>query len=130
MDGKDGLGLAPNHIKLDKFIYKPISPSLNLDQSEKKYLQNKKEIKVCIDPDWMPFEEFDKDGNYQGMSADYFKIFKDKYNLPLKIVKTDTWSQSLEYAQNRKCDLLSLAMETPSRKKYMVTIQQPTISGT
>ena len=31
---------------------------------------------------------------------------------------TKSWSESIAYAKARKCDILSLAMETPERKKH------------
>lgn len=89
-----------------------------LTQEQKNYLNNKKQITMCIDPSWMPFESF-KDGEYIGMTADYFKVFKDDFNLPIQVVKTDTWSQSIDFAKSRKCDILSLAMQTPQRSKYL-----------
>ncbi len=85
---------------------------------EKQYLTSKQEIKVCTDPDWMPFEKI-KDGKHIGMSADYMRIVESVINIPLKVVPTTSWSQSMEYAQARKCDIWSLAMATPDRKKYM-----------
>jgi len=89
-----------------------------LTKKDREYLKRKKEITMCIDPSWMPFESF-KDGKYIGMSADYFKIFSQDFKLPIKVIKTKTWTQSLEFAKSRKCDILSLAMKTPSRSKYL-----------
>jgi len=89
-----------------------------LTKDEKLYLKQKKEITMCIDPDWMPFESF-KDGKYIGMTADYFKIFEHNLGYKIKLIPTQNWTQSLEFAKKRRCDILSLAMETPKRKKYM-----------
>jgi len=112
------IGLVKNPIKLDNFIFKPNDTKLILTQDEYKYLNNKKNINMCIDPDWMPFEKFEN-GDYIGISSDYFKLFKNILNVDFNVIKTNNWTQSLEYAKNRKCDILSLAMETNSRKKYM-----------
>ena len=73
---------------------------------------------MCIDPNWMPFEKFDDRGNHIGITADYYKIFSKTLGIDFNILKTKTWDESLQNAINRKCDILSLAMETPSRKKY------------
>ena len=119
------MGLIKNKIKFDKFIYKPINKSKSLIKNniltakEKQYLKNKKQITMCIDPDWMPYEKFDKKGNHIGLSRDYFDIFQKQINIPIKVIKTKNWSESLEFAKQRKCDILSLAMETPNRKQYM-----------
>ena len=86
---------------------------------QKNYLKNKKTINLCIDPNWMPFEAFNKEGKHVGLSSDYFKIFKKESGLKINIVKTNSWSQSLDFAKEHKCDVLSLAVETKERKKYL-----------
>ncbi|MDQ1244994.1 MAG: hypothetical protein QG565_1335 [Campylobacterota bacterium] len=89
-----------------------------LSAEEKKYLQDKKVIRACIDPEWMPFEAFEN-GKHAGLSADYLKLFQKNLSTPIEVVKTDSWIESLEFAKMRKCDILPLAMETPSRKEYL-----------
>jgi len=91
---------------------------LALSEQEKSYLKVKKVITACIDPEWMPFESF-QDGKHVGLSADYFELFKRNLSIPIEVVKTDDWMQSLEFAKARKCDILPLAMETKERKKYL-----------
>ena len=112
------LGLSKGTININKFIYKPVKHNNLLSNEEKNYLKNKKNITMCIDPDWMPFEKFEN-GKHIGISADYFKEFEKSLNITIKPIITKSWSESLQYAKNRKCDILSLAMETPNRKKYM-----------
>ena len=89
-----------------------------LTEEEKVFLQNKKSITMCIDPNWMPFEKFEGQ-KHVGMSADYFKIFEKELQKKITVIYTSTWEQSLKYVQQRKCDLLSLVMETPKRKEYL-----------
>ena len=87
--------------------------------SQLEYIKTKKQIKMCIDPSWMPYESFDKDGKYIGMTADFFKIFSKDIGIDIIPVKTKTWSESISFAKMRKCDIYSLAMATPERKQYM-----------
>ena len=91
----------------------------NLSEVEKKYLQKKKVITMCIDPNWMPFEKFDKNGKHIGMTADYFDYFSKYLNIPIKVYPTKSWSESIEAAKARKCDIFSLAMSTKERRKHM-----------
>ncbi|WP_428026490.1 ABC transporter substrate-binding protein [Arcobacter sp.] len=109
------LGLAKGNINFDKIIYN-FSP-LNLSIEEKNYLKNKKSVTMCIDPNWMPFEKFE-DNKHIGLSAQYFKIFSEKLNIKFKVIPTNTWEESLSFAKNRVCDILSLAAQTPSREKW------------
>ena len=89
-----------------------------LSYEEKKYLENKQKITMCIDPDWMPLEK-NENGKHIGMSSDYIKLLQEKINIPIEMVDTKTWLESIEYAKQRKCDIYSLVMPTPERKLYM-----------
>ncbi|QOP46265.1 ABC transporter substrate-binding protein [Sulfurimonas paralvinellae] len=111
------LGLTKGKINLDTFIYKqPLHYALT--EQDKEYLNKKKTITMCVDPDWMPFEKL-SNGKHIGMSAEYFEHFKKFLNIPVKVISTKSWEQSLEYAKSRKCDILSLLMKTPQRTKYL-----------
>jgi ABC-type amino acid transport substrate-binding protein len=100
------------------YTYASEKNSIKLTQNEKNYLAKKQEITMCIDPDWMPYEKI-QNGKHIGMSADFIKIIENKIGTKITLVPTKTWSQTISYAKNRKCDIFSLAKETPSRKKYM-----------
>ena len=100
-----------------RWIKEKTYKNLKLTSAEKEYLKNKK-ITMCIDPDWMPLESL-KNGKHIGMSADFFTKIQDYIHTNIKVVKTDSWAQSVEFAKKRKCDLFSLAMPTPQRQKYM-----------
>ncbi len=103
------------------FIYLILLSSFlwsNFSEDDYIYLKEKKEIRMCVDPSWMPFEEI-VDGKHRGMVADIYKHFQRKLPIPIQLVVTKTWSQSLEFVKNKKCDILSAAVETPKRKKYL-----------
>ena len=91
-----------------------IGPTL----SQLNYLSNKKELKLCIGPDSMPFEDFGENGEYIGLTSDYYKIFSKNLNIPITVVPVNTWAESIEFAKNRKCDIIS-AMQTEERKQYL-----------
>ena len=95
-----------------------LSSEVELTDKEKEYL-SKKNIHMCIDPDWMPFEKFDKNGKHIGMSADYYAIFRKKLHAKIIPVMTTTWSETLRFAKSRECDIISLSMKTPEREKYL-----------
>ncbi|WP_294960854.1 transporter substrate-binding domain-containing protein [Sulfurimonas sp.] len=88
-----------------------------LTSKEIAYLKKKKVIKLCIDPDWMPFEK-NENGKHIGMSAEYIKIIEKEIGTPIELLPTKTWSESLKLGLQRKCDVLSLVIPTKERKKY------------
>ena len=93
--------------------------SLTLTPQEYKYLQDKKQIKMCALPDWLPFEQIDEDGIHRGIGDDIIKIISEKINTPIILLPTKKWAQSLENIKNRKCDILPVAMDTKSRRLSM-----------
>ena len=111
------LGLYKNNTNINELIYKEAN-KFYLTPIEQEYLKKKKVINMCVDPDWMPFEKIEN-GQHFGMAADYFNIIKKTTNINIQLVKTDNWSESLEFAKQRKCDILSFLMSTPERKKYL-----------
>ena len=104
--------------KLKSFIYKSDINSIELSDEEKEYLKNKKELKICVDPNWLPLEKIEQ-GKHIGIAAEFMQLISDKIKTPINLVKTNNWEESLNKIKRRECDILSLAEETPLRKKYL-----------
>lgn len=95
-----------------------LTTSLAFTDEERSFLERKKQITMCVDPDWMPLEKIE-DGKHMGMTADYMTLIRSTLPVPLVMIPTKTWSESIDYAIARKCDIFSLAMPTPERESYM-----------
>lgn len=104
---------------VDNAADKVIPPSLVLDRNEIAFLNRTPYIRMCIDPDWMPYEQIDAQGNYVGINADYHRLFGQMIGKEIRIITTLNWAQSLEYVKERKCDILSSAHITENRKQYL-----------
>ena len=93
--------------------------NLVFSNAEKNYLRTKENIKICVLPDWLPFEQIDEDGNHKGIGADILKIISKKIDKEFVLVPTNQWSKSLQNIRDRKCDILPVAMDIPSRRDAM-----------
>jgi len=89
-----------------------------LTTKEQQYIDDKKTLKICIDPNWLPFEKIDK-GQHIGLSSDYMKIVSNSLNTPIELVETKNWKESLNYIKNKKCDMLPLASQIQDREKFL-----------
>lgn len=87
--------------------------------SQIKYLQQKKQLTYCVDPQWMPFEALDENGQHIGMSADYLALWRQQLPIPLVLVPTKDWLESIQAIKDRRCDLLPMAMETGGRRQFL-----------
>jgi polar amino acid transport system substrate-binding protein len=90
----------------------------SLSPEERNFLQQKGHVTMCVDPDWLPLEKI-LNGEYVGIAADHMAIMEHFLGIPIQLVPTTTWRQSVELAKARQCDIFSLAMPTPERLDYM-----------
>lgn len=115
-------GILREDQKLGQFLFQDIvassKKSFQLTSSENNYLERKKVIRMCTDPEWYPFEVL-RDGKHSGIAADVMREFERKLGKPITLVPTKSWNESLRLAQRRECDILSLASPTQSRLKYL-----------
>ena len=92
---------------------------LTFNTLEKNYLDSKSSIKMCVLPDWLPFEQIDENGKHKGIGADILKIITKRIGKEFVLVPTEKWSQSLQNIRDKKCDILPVAMDIPSRHDSM-----------
>jgi len=100
--------------------------TINFTPEEQKYLAEKEVIDMCTDPNWMPYSYIDDNDLHKGMLADYLDIIAKRIGRQIKLLKTKSWSESLEFAKSKQCDILSAAVPTPSRREYL-NFTQPLI---
>ena len=74
---------------------------------------------MCVDPDWMPYERIDEQGKHVGIAADFMSEFQKRIPVPIELVLTESWKESLEAAKSRQCDILSLLNESPQRREFL-----------
>ena len=78
------------------------------------------QIRLAPSPFWEPMEFFDKDGNYDGLVADYMKLIEKRLRFKFAIVRAQSWNEVLELAKIRQIDVISAAYDTPERRGYMM----------
>ncbi|WP_321779515.1 ABC transporter substrate-binding protein [Sulfurimonas sp.] len=110
------MGLTKYELDVSTFIFD--NHSIFLTAKEKEYLKNKKEIRVCVPPDYLPYSGV-VDGKFIGIGSGILNIAKKSLGVSFKLVKTGTWQQSLEKSKKGECDLLPIVEPTPSRRKYL-----------
>ena len=76
-------------------------------------------VRLCIDPDWHPFESVTPDGKQVGIAHDLRQLIAERAALSFKLVPTKTWDESLLKARAGECDALSLLNETPERQQWL-----------
>ncbi|WP_321312352.1 transporter substrate-binding domain-containing protein [Halarcobacter sp.] len=117
--GLNSISIKEEKELFDKWFLKDLANlPIIFTKDEIDYLDKKSHINLCVDPDWMPYEKIENH-KHIGIVADYMKDFEKKIGIPLKLIETKDWTQSLEYMKNRRCDILSFVMDIKSRQGYM-----------
>ena len=113
----------------DKWLFrerKADAKVLHLSAEEAAYLERKRRLTACVDPNWMPLEKLEG-GTYIGMGSDYLELFKERLEIPIKVLQTKTWAETVRNAKVRNCDMYVFSMDTPERRSYM-NITKPLIA--
>lgn len=76
-------------------------------------------LRLCVDPDWPPYEWLDADGRYRGIAADLVRLIAARAGLELRIVPTTTWDESLSLARTGKCDALAFLNQSAERSTWL-----------
>ena len=90
------------------------SPYLNaadarfyLKQAELQFINQKQEIRKCVDPMWMPFEAIDEQGQHIGIIDDITDIMSEKIGIPITLIRTRDWSESHQFLKDGRCDIVT-----------------------
>ena len=100
---------------------------LRLSATEQLWLNQHKTIRFTGDPNWLPYEAFDKQGNYIGIVAEHLKLIEQKLGIQVEIVPTKTWSESVAKVKQGEIDVLSETSN--SDLKSQLTFTQDYISS-
>jgi len=63
--------------------------------------------------------EFLENGEYVGVSADYFTLLEEKLNSSIEMVRFDHWNELIDQAKTRKISGITAATKTSERSEYL-----------
>ncbi len=92
---------------------------IGLTAEEQEYLAQKKVLRVCVDPDRLPFDGVDENGHHDGLSKDVFQIFARMLSVKMVVPKVEDWNDLMAKAKNRDCDVVSQINASEERKKFL-----------
>ena len=112
------MGLLPQKINIKDFV-NPLNKTNNISftQEELEYIKNKKYLKLCVLPDALPYSAIKKD-KHIGFIADYSNKISKIINMPFVLVNTSSFSQSINYLEDKKCDILPSLHKTKERSEF------------
>lgn len=78
-----------------------------LTKEEQLYLKENQTINFTGDPNWLPYEGLDKDGNYVGIVPDFLDIFEEKLGIIIHRDIGNTWKESVDKYKQGKVQVIS-----------------------
>jgi polar amino acid transport system substrate-binding protein len=92
---------------------------IGLTQAERDYLNVKKVLRVCVDPDRLPFDGVDEDRQHVGLSKDYFDIFSHMLGVQMVVPAVQDWNDLIRKAKSRECDVVSQINASEERESFL-----------
>jgi diguanylate cyclase (GGDEF)-like protein/PAS domain S-box-containing protein len=91
-----------------------------LSPEEEAYLRSLGTVRICVDPDWEPFESLDQDGTYVGIAADLIRLIGEKAGVTFQVIPTRDWDESVALSKAGRCDILAFLNKTPLRDQWLI----------
>jgi diguanylate cyclase (GGDEF)-like protein len=97
----------------------PVSGEPEWTAAEREYLARTSHIRVCADPAYHPFDFIDADGRHRGIAADLLAEISRIIDVPMRVVPSSDWAETMRLAQRGECDLVAMLNKTPARAAYL-----------
>lgn len=95
-------------------------PVINLTPQEKAYIEKIGSIKMCVDPDWIPFEQINNQGQHKGIAADLVQLVAQRVGLHIELYAVKNWDESLAASKGKLCQIMSFLNQTPERDAWLI----------
>jgi PAS domain S-box-containing protein len=113
------LGLADSSGIDKEFFYRNQETAIELTADEKAWIKANPVVRLGIDPAWPPFEWFDEEGRYQGMSSEYIEQIELLTGLKIEAVPGLSWSQVVSGLQDGSLDMSAALTFSEKRSEFL-----------
>ncbi|MCG5498205.1 diguanylate cyclase [Ectothiorhodospira variabilis] len=110
-------GDGSGHVEDDQLTPVPMVP---LTPEEQAYIQSIGPITVAPDPDWVPYEYVDEDGDFTGIAADLLDLVQERLGIEFTYVFPGDWGVILEESRAGNVLILPFLNQTPDREDWLV----------
>ncbi len=95
-------------------------PAIEFTAQEKAYIEEAKAVRMCVDPDWVPFEHINAEGKHVGIAADLVQLVAQRVGLTIELYRVKTWEESLAASKAGECQIMSFLNQTPARDQWLI----------
>lgn len=98
----------------------PTGPAMEFTAAEKAYIAKAGVIKMCVDPDWAPFERITPQGKHEGIAADLVQLVAQRVGLQIELLPVQDWDESLAASKGKRCQVMSFLNQSPNRDQWLI----------
>ena len=95
-------------------------PAIVFTAQEKAYIEQVQTVRMCVDPDWVPFERINEQGIHEGIAADLAQLVAQRVGLKITLYPVKTWEESLAASKSGACQIMSFLNQTPARDQWLI----------
>ena len=112
------MGLIDKKVDIDKLIFHDNGSFLS--DNEEDYLRKRPEIKICVNPDSLPFSAIEN-GKFVGIGSDILDLTRQNAKIFYKLVPTYTQEESFKKIARKECDILPIVKYSKKEKRFKYT---------
>lgn len=101
--------------------YRHADDDLELNAAERLWLAKHPLVSVSGDPNWLPYEAFDKNGRYIGIVSEYLQLLEEKLGIRFDIVPVKSWTEAIDKAKRGEIDVLSETVDSDLKSQLLFT---------
>ncbi len=89
-----------------------------LTEKEQLWIADHPVIRLGGEIDWPPFDFVGENGEWQGMTADYVALLKNRLGINFEVTADSTWSEMLTKLEAKELDVIGAIVQTDERQKF------------
>ncbi|MDD3022875.1 MAG: transporter substrate-binding domain-containing protein [Syntrophomonadaceae bacterium] len=94
--------------------------AIEFTPAEREFIKEHPVIRLGVDPEFVPYEFIDTDGQYKGIAADYIELLSERTGIKMEIAIGLTWPMAYERAASKQLDMLPCIARTIEREQYFI----------
>lgn len=110
-------------LHLAAHVQAAVHQAIVFSAEEKAYIERVGSIRMCVDPDWIPFEHINAQGQHEGIAADLVQLVAQRVGLKIELFPIKTWDESLAASKAGRCQIMSFLNQTPAREQWLIFTQ-------
>ena len=100
-------------------FYRRTGASVELTESERRWLAENPVIRVMVDKNKPPFSFVGENGELEGVGIDYLRLLEERLGITFQLMTEDLWTDGLSQAYRHEVDVVAMIQKTEERKRYL-----------